>query len=130
MPKYSLKQRIVGRFFVILQAKRDSCMIIKYGKEYLKELYEEGKCGDRRYRFQPQIVKKYQKRVDTLIGATRKEDLFPFKSLNFEALHGDKEGMFSIRVDMQYRLEFSLEEVGGESLVTICQLEELSNHYK
>lgn len=71
-----------------------------------------------------------QKRVDTLIGATRKEDLFPFKSLNFEALHGDKEGMFSIRVDMQYRLEFSLEEVGGESLVTICQLEELSNHYK
>ena len=28
-------------------------MIIKYGKEYLKELYEEGKCGDRRYRFQP-----------------------------------------------------------------------------
>ena len=38
--------------------------------------------------------------------------------------------LFSIRVDMQYRLEFSLEEVGGESLVTICQLEELSNHYK
>ncbi len=46
------------------------------------------------------------------------------------ALHGDKEGMFSIRVDMQYRLVFSLEEVSGESLVTICQLEELSNHYK
>ena len=105
-------------------------MIIKYGKEYLKELYEEGRCDDRRYRFQPQIVKKYQKRVDTLMGATRKEDLFPFKSLNFEALHGDKEGIFSIRVDMQYRLEFSFEEVGGESLATICQLEELSNHYK
>ena len=82
-------------------------MIIKYGKEYLKELYEEGKCGDRRYRFQPQIVKKYQKRVDTLIGATRKEDLFPFKTLNYQALHGDKEGMFSIRVDMQNRQEMT-----------------------
>lgn len=105
-------------------------MIIKYGKEYLKELYEEGKCGDKKYRFQPQIVRKYQKRVDTLIGATCKEDLFPFRSLNFEALHGDKEGLFSIRVDLQYRLEFTIQEVSGESMVTICQLEELSNHYK
>ena len=105
-------------------------MIIQYGKEYLKELYEVGKCSDRRYRFQPQIIKKFQKRVDTLIGATCREDLFPFKSLNFESLHGDKEGLYSIRVDMQYRLEFSLEEIGGDSLITICQLEELSNHYK
>ena len=105
-------------------------MIIQYSKEYLKELYEVGKCSDRRYRFQPQIIKKFQKRVDTLIGATCREDLFPFKSLNFEALHGDKEGLYSIRVDMQYRLEFSLEEIGGDSLITICQLEELSNHYK
>ena len=105
-------------------------MIIQYGKEYLKELYEVGKCSDRRYHFQPQIIKKFQKRVDTLIGATCREDLFPFKSLNFEALHGDKEGLYSIRVDMQYRLEFSLEEIGGDSLITICQLEELSNHYK
>lgn len=105
-------------------------MIIKYKRDYLKELYEKGRCSDRKYSFQPQIVKKYQKRVDTLMGATRKEDLFPFKSLNFEALHGDKAGLFSIRVDMQYRLEFTLEEISGESMVTICHLEELSNHYK
>ena len=31
------------------------------------------------------------KAVKYLIQAKRKEDLFPFKSLHFEALHGDKE---------------------------------------
>lgn len=105
-------------------------MIIDYGKDYLKELYEAGRCSDKQHRFQPQVVKKYQKRVDTLMGATRKEDLFPLKSLNFEALEGEKKGMFSVRVDKQYRLEFTIQETGGETLLTICTLEELSNHYK
>lgn len=105
-------------------------MIINYDKEYLRELYDEGRCKDKKHRFQPNIISKYQKRVDTLIGATRKEDLFPLKSLGFEALHGDKEGLFSIKVDMQYRLEFQLEEKEGEQHITICTLQELSNHYK
>ena len=34
-------------------------MIIKYDKEYLEELYENGKCKDKKHRFQPQVVKKY-----------------------------------------------------------------------
>ena len=105
-------------------------MFIEYEKEYLKELYEQGKCKDKKHRFQPQVIQKYQKRVDTLIGATCKEDLFPFKSLRFEALHGDKEGIFSVRVDAQYRLEFKLEESNEDVRITICRLTELSNHYK
>lgn len=105
-------------------------MIIEYGKNYLRDLYENGKCSDKSKRFQPQIVRKYQKRVDTLMAATRKEDLFPLKSLGFEALRGDKDGLFSVKVDMQYRLEFSLKEEMGETILTICTLEELSNHYK
>lgn len=106
-------------------------MKIEYAKEYLKELYYNGVCSDKKHRLQPQIVHKYQKRVDTLIGAVKKEDLFPFKSLGFEALHGDKEGLFSIKVDMQYRLEFSIQENDeGKCSITICTLFELSNHYK
>ena len=104
-------------------------MIIEYSKAYLRDLYEEGRCNDKSHRYQPNVIKKYQKRVDTLMAATRKEDLFPLKSLGFEALHGDKDGLFSVKVDMQYRLEFSLKEEGGESILTICTLQELSNHY-
>ena len=105
-------------------------MIIEYSKAYLRDLYEEGCCKEKSHRYQPNLIKKYQKSVDTLMAATRKEDLFPLKSLGFEALHGDKDGLFSVKVDMQYRLEFSLKEEGGESILTICTLQELSNHYK
>ena len=105
-------------------------MVIEFGQNYLKELYEAGKCKDKKHRYQPQVVNKYRQRVDTLIAATRKEDLYAFRSLNFETLRGDKAGLFSIRVDIQYRLEFSLREDGSESILTICTLEELSNHYQ
>lgn len=105
-------------------------MIIEYSKAYLRDLYEEGQCKDKLHRYQPNVIKKYQKRVDTLMAATRKEDLFPLKSLGFEALRGEKEGLFSVKVDMQYRLEFSLKEECGKAVLTICTLQELSNHYK
>lgn len=54
----------------------------------------------------------------------------PFKSLNFEALHGDKEGIFSIRANDQYRIEFTLSESTEEPIVTICNIMELSKHCK
>ena len=61
-------------------------MIIEYEKDYLEELYKDGKCKNKKYRFQKPIITKYQKRIDTLMAATRIEDLFVFNSLNFEAL--------------------------------------------
>lgn len=105
-------------------------MIVEYDKEYLRELYESGRCSDKKHRFQKSVIAKYQKRIDTLMAATRKEDLFVFHSLNFEALHGNKDGFFSIRVDGQYRLEFALREEGTEPVITVATITELSNHYK
>lgn len=83
-------------------------MVIEYDKNYLRELYEDGKCQDKKHRFDASVVKKYQKRIDTLIGATRIEDLFVFNSLNFEVLSG--KDSFSIRIDYHYRLEFKIKK--------------------
>ena len=105
-------------------------MIVTFNEDYLEKLYTKGETGIKRLRFQPQIVRGYQKGIKFLIQAKRKEDLFPFKSLHFEALHGDKEGRFSIRANDQYRIEFTLEETDDEPVVTICNIMELSNHYK
>ena len=105
-------------------------MIVTFNEDYLEKLYTKGETGIKRLRFQPQIVRGYQKGIKFLIQAKRKEDLFPFKSLHFEALHGDKEGRFSIRANDQYRIEFTLEETDDEPIVTICNIMELSNHYK
>ena len=89
-----------------------------------------GRCRNKKYRFQPQVVRGYQKAVKYLIQANRIEDLFPFKSLHFEALHGEKEGLFSVKANDQYRVEFSVTESEDKPIVTVCNVLELSTHYK
>lgn len=103
-------------------------MIIEYDKDYLRELYDSGKCKNKKYRFDASVIKKYQKRIDTLIGAKRIEDLFVFNSLNFEALSG--ENCFSIRIDYHYRLIFKVRHEGNEAVLTICTVLDITNHYQ
>lgn len=100
-------------------------MIVTFDKDYLCELYENGK-SDKRHRFQPDIIKRYKRGVDYLKSANKIEDLHLLPSLHYEALKGDKVGISSIRVNHQYRIEFTV----TESVVTICNILELSNHYK
>lgn len=102
-------------------------MIIEYEKDELRELYEKGKCKNKAFRFQPQVVQKYQKRIDTLMGATAIEDLFIFNSLHFEALSN---GYYSIRIDYHYRLQFKLRKEGSEEVLTICIITDITNHYQ
>ena len=104
-------------------------MIVTFEKTYLQELYENGQCSDKKHRFQPHIVKNYRKRIEQLQSAPTPDTLRQFKSLNFEALKGDKAGLYSIRVNEKYRIEFSLNHEFEHTLLTICNIIELSNHY-
>lgn len=104
-------------------------MIVTFEKVYLKELFEIGRCSDKKHRFQPQIVKNYRKRIEQLQSAPTPETLYQFRSLNFEALKGNKVGLYSIRVNDQYRIEFSINQDSQKPLLIICNIEELSNHY-
>ena len=106
-------------------------MIVKFDKEYLSELYYNGKCSDNKHRYQPDIVKRYKRRIDTLNDASCIEALYHLNSLEYEVLSGDKEGISSIRVNDKYRIEFIVShEEDGKALLTICNIIELSNHYK
>ena len=106
-------------------------MIVKFDKEYLSELYYNGKCSDKKHRYQPDIVKRYKRRIDTLNDASCIEVLYRLNLLEYEVLSGDKEGISSIRVNDRYRIEFIVsQEEDGKSLLTICNIIELSNHYK
>ncbi len=85
-------------------------MQIVFKQEYLSSLYYE-QTADKKHRFQPEVIKKYIKVVNILKNARAVEDLFPFNSLNYEKLSGDKAGIESVRVNDKYRLEFQTERV-------------------
>ena len=105
-------------------------MEITFDETYLEELYKTGKATEKKYRFQPQIVKKYRKTIDILESVARVEDLFRYHGLQYEVLRGDKEGLESVHVNDQYRIEFKTTKVVSETVLTICNIKELSNHYK
>lgn len=105
-------------------------MIVTFEYEYLKSLYEDGKCRDKKHRFQPDIIKRYQKAINFLKGASCIEALWPIRSLQYEVLSGDKNGLSSIRVNDQYRVEFTITLNEHEPILTICNVVDLSNHYK
>ncbi len=104
-------------------------MIVAFEKDYLRKLYETGK-SDKKHSFQPDIVKRYKRGVDYLKQARNIEELFLLPSLHYEVLKGDKAGVSSIRVNDQYRIEFIVEQVSEPIVATICNIIELSNHYK
>jgi len=62
--------------------------------------------------------------------ANRVEELYTIHSLHYEVLSGNKAGISSIRVNDQYRIEFIVQQISSETVVTICNILELSNHYK
>ncbi len=107
-------------------------MKIKYDKPYLEELYETGQASDKKHRYQPQVVRGYVKCVKYLAAARRPEELFPIRSLNYEALSGDKNGLSSVRINLQYRLEFTVttDSDTNETTITVCTLKEITNHYR
>ena len=53
-----------------------------------------------------------------------------YNSLNYEKLTGDKKGLSFVRVNDQYRIEFEEYTKDGETVATICNITDLSNHYK
>lgn len=105
-------------------------MVITFEKAYLEELYTKGKANDKKHRFQPQVVDKYIKVVNLMKQQENVLGLTKYGSLHYEKLHGNKEGISSVRVNDQYRIEFIEETEADKQIATICNLTELSNHYK
>lgn len=86
----------IARIKALSLYAKDKSMIVTFDKDYLRELYETGK-GDKKHRFQPDIIKRYRKGIDLIKSANKVEDLFLLPSLRYEVLKGDKAGISSIR---------------------------------
>lgn len=105
-------------------------MKVFFEKVYLLELYRDGKARDKHHRYQPSVVKKYQRVIHFMIEASDVEKLRTRKSLHYERLIGQKAGLSSVRIDAKYRIEFTELIADGETIASICLIQELSNHYQ
>lgn len=105
-------------------------MEIVFEQEYLREMYEYGKTTDKKHRFQPAIIRKYIRVIDLMVDQPDVLALTKYNGLNYEQLKGNKAGISSVRINDQYRIEFEEKTVGEQTIATICNITELTNHYK
>ena len=76
------------------------------------------------------MIRGYERAIQQLESAENLEELYRYKALNYEKLQGNKKGISSIRATQKYRIEFTEHNNGIDSTITICNILELSNHYK
>jgi len=102
-------------------------MLVKFATDYLEKLYHQQKVPGKP-KYDQTVVDIYIRRVDQFIAADHSNELRQLKSLHFEALKGDKQGLYSVRINRQYRIEFRLNYDQVEQ-IEIVLIEDLSNHY-
>lgn len=105
-------------------------MIVTFDKKYLEELYVDGKTTNKHYRFQPDIVSRYIKVINIMKNAGNINDIKRLSGLHYEQLVGDKNGLSSVRVNNKYRVEFIEMTEGEQTIATICNITDLTNHYQ
>jgi proteic killer suppression protein len=105
-------------------------MEITFKEDYLQEMYRKGKTTDKKHWCQPAIIRKYIRIIDLMIDLPDVFALKKYNSLHYEQLKGNKAGLSSVRVNDQYRIEFEEKSISDQIIATICNITELSNHYK
>ena len=61
-------------------------MFVTFEEVYLRDLYEKGKTDNKKPRYQPDVIRCYQKCIDFLLDAKKVEELLLINSLNYEML--------------------------------------------
>lgn len=98
-------------------------MEVRFRDERLRRFVESEeqvtkRCGE-------DVARQLPKKLQQLMGADRLEDLFPYRGLRLELLVPKHAGIWSIRINRQWRLLF---RVGERDDVIV--VEEVSKHYE
>lgn len=103
-------------------------MEIRFNNVYLKKRYSNEVVKGKPI-YNAEVVIQFKKTVLRLEQADNTTQLRQFSSLNFEALKGNNKGLYSVKVNKQYRLEFEIEN-DTINLSEILLVEDLSKHYQ
>lgn len=100
-------------------------MKIRFQDEHLGMLAEKDSKG--KSKFPNEVITAFRKKLFFIKGATNTQDLRAMSSLHFEKLVEKRySGMYSIRLNISYRLIFSIDQ---EDNLEVIIIEEISNHY-
>ncbi|MGM0621881.1 MAG: type II toxin-antitoxin system RelE/ParE family toxin [Bacteroidota bacterium] len=80
--------------------------------------------------FQQNVIKQYKKKIQILITIDSINELIHFKSFNFEKLKGKRKNDYSIRLNNQYRLIFTVSSEKNEIIFNVVVINEISKHYE
>lgn len=103
-------------------------MTVKFNDEYLKKVYSNQPVKGKPV-YSSEVIIQFKKVILRIKLAENTTELRQQKGLHFEALKGNKKGLFSIRVNKQYRVEFIIKK-DVITLVEIILIEDLSKHYE
>ena len=90
-------------------------MILTFGDAATEDLYH-GRQTRRIRRFPPNVIPSALRKLDMLAAAQALNDLYSPPGNRLEALKGDREGFYSIRINDQYRLVFHWEARGASQV--------------
>ena len=85
-------------------------------------LIETDRAGETR--LSVAVIKSARRKITVLRAAPDDRTLRNWKSLHYEKLKGGRDGQRSIRLNIQYRLVFSLDESTNPATVTILGIED------
>lgn len=96
----------------------------------LLELLQEGCTCSKKYKKLPKdVINGFQKAFRFISEASRIEDLYRIKSLNYERLSGNLKDYESVRCTLRWRLIFKSSQAPDSIIVTEIELIEISDHY-
>lgn len=106
-------------------------MEIIFKKPYLSDLYQGIVKPYKEYKSNPQLVKQFISKINTLKSVTRVEQLYQIKSLHYEKKEGDLKGVSAVYVNKQYRILFNEVASASDDLtIDVLEIEDLSKHYE
>jgi proteic killer suppression protein len=103
-------------------------MEIKFNDDYFEKLYLNQPIKGKPI-FSNEIITQFKRTILKIKVADDTLELRRLKGLHVEALKGNKKGLYSIRVNKLYRLEFKIEN-DIITLIEIILIEHLSKHYE
>lgn len=98
---------------------RLGCVLVRFREAGLDRLETDATYSGG---WPPPVVTAFRKRMQQIRAALDEREFYSLKSLHFEKLKGDMEGMYSMRLNDQWRLLLTFEDAAPNKVVVVLEI--------